>query len=165
MLTARQFEMIGRVTIAFNGIEAIIEFYGPMFVYGTISDGASLALGAKAKIEEKYNFKWKLKSLTSILNSLAENHSELSPMIDALLEMLKRAGNLSDERNQIVHGHVVVDPGSQHFVLKGKGSTINASEERLESLVAEVSGFVDVFGLACYELYTALSLQRGYSYS
>jgi hypothetical protein len=164
MFTVRQFELIGRMTIAFNNLEAIIVDYAPTFVLGPISVGRSLATLAKAYLDKQRTFSQKLECLKTILKGLPDDDKEITRHIEVILKSLPRAKHFARRRNEIVHSEIAFDAANHRFVLQNREGMIESGEKALSMLVDELSDFVDVFCVSCNDLYAVLSDKRGYHF-
>jgi len=164
MLTTRQFELIGRMTIAYNDLEAIIVNYVPTFVLGPMEIGQSLAELAKTYVGKQHTFAKKSECMKTILKALPDDYEEITPHIKSVLGSLTRAKDFARRRNEIVHGEIDFDEANNQFVLRNREGRVDSSEETLNQLVNELSQFVDEFRLSCNDLYTVLSEKRGYHF-
>ena len=98
MLTPSQYEAVGRLTLAFNDIEFVIETY-TAFLIGS----PEYAVGEW--LAEQGLFQQKADRLAGVLKSIIAERPILEPLTSAIIDQLKQARNLAEERNKVCPRH------------------------------------------------------------
>lgn len=100
MLTLKQYEAVGRLTLAFNDIEFVIETYTTFFI-------GSPEYAVSEWLAEKGMFQQKVERLESVLKALVIERPLLESAIKTIMDHLQQAKELASQRNLYVHAMVV----------------------------------------------------------
>jgi hypothetical protein len=146
MLSSKQYETIGRLTIGFNEIEFLVEIYIVNFLGAT-----EFAIGEMIASREKF-FRHRTDLLEAILKVIADQYKFLSPQVSAVQNYISQARRLADKRNGIVHGLLIPDNRSGRPSLRFKNKDVVWDEAALEKLLTDLSKLTDDLSDACYAL-------------
>ena len=116
-LTPQQYEAIGRLTLAFNGIEYWLESYMPYLVGVPELSVGYLML-------EEGTFGRKADRFRSIIQAMGKDRPVCSNRVQALEKLLAEAKDLAQKRNEYVHALVVQDFKTKEVKLRIKGTTV-----------------------------------------
>lgn len=146
MLTAKQFEAIGRLTIAFNEVENVFEAYIARLI-GAQERGVSLLLAGEG------TFRHKAARFRAILERLPEDHSDLVYVqIRAVLQLVRQAEELAIERNKYVHASITYDIAKNETTLLSRERTISCDEKAICEVAAKAWAIVGELHEECGEL-------------
>lgn len=136
MLTAQQYEAIGRFALAFNEIEYFLEAYVEQFL-GTPDWAVACVLG------EEGVFSNKLCRFKRVLSAIAKEHPALKSATEAAEKLAKEAGELSKKRNKYIHALVVEDTRTKQTSLRVKGTVTPFNEAEVAGLTAQAQGLAE----------------------
>ena len=153
MLTAQQYEAIGRFALAFNEIEYFLEAYVAQFL-GT----PNWAVGSV--LAEEGFFANKLSRFTTVLSAIAKEYPALESAAKAALELAKEARELSKKRNKYIHALVVEDTRTKQTSLRVKGTVTPFNQAEVASLTAQAQGLAEKLNEASANVLIMLDEQR-----
>ena len=134
MLTAKQYEGIGRFTIAFNEIDLIVTTYLPLVVkysnYKTLQSQKTLS-----------TFHARSNALRKVLNAVSTADLVAGAYAQNVLNFLDMADAVSQKRNGYVHAIASIDIATNARILQIRGKDEVPDEEKIFNLANE-SGFV-----------------------
>jgi hypothetical protein len=99
-LSKDQYEAIGRLAIAVNEFEAVIDACLEQFVFAKIGSIGALAFNENRGISQKRDL------LAAIAKSLIKSHPSVKTKAEALLTALPRCKDLIAKRNSVVHAQI-----------------------------------------------------------
>jgi len=155
MLTEQQLAAIGRLTLAFNQVEIVIDAYAGGLL------GAIEVRVAQFILDREQNITRKVSLLAGILEALLKEHPSLAEATKKAKDALQKVGNLAVRRNDIVHSLEFTDP-------KGEGALFNkwkwiqpaCDVSSLDALAAETKAVAMSIGSACADLQRKLDRAR-----
>ena len=106
-LTEKDYEGIGRLTLAFNELEFVIEEY-----FARILDAPEASVSKL--LAEEDQFSRKVARFIAVLESISEEYAdqEVKVGVDIIIGFLREAKALASKRNEYVHAVVVDDFGT-----------------------------------------------------
>jgi hypothetical protein len=102
-LTSKEYEAVGKLALAFNEVEAVIDDYLPSII------GAPEWRVAEFFAARDEGFVRKTDRLSAVVKRIEEHFGALRYITDAVLNLLKEAKELAARRNEYVHAVVVFD--------------------------------------------------------
>lgn len=156
MLTPKQFEAIGRLTLAFNELEDIIEAYYASLL-GTPEYSVALAIA-----EEEF-FAKKIEKLRTVAKAYSDAYpeSDISKQAKVVFELLSKAQSIGKRRNEYVHAKVMAAGPDGETRLKIKRSIEKTCNElEILALVGEISNLLEPLSHECFELLEAILCAR-----
>lgn len=102
-LSSEQYEAVGKLALAFNNVEAVIDEYLPLII------GAPEWRVAEFVAGRDEGFNRKAGRLAMVVRLIAEHFAPLGYITDSITNLLKEATTLATNRNQYVHALVVFD--------------------------------------------------------
>lgn len=138
MLTAGQYEAVGRFTPTFNQFEAAMETYAPL-LGGTPATGIML-FGARLEWFEK------------ILRAVGDDPDVVSCQVGLVRKLLDNAKRLSKKRNEYVHALVLHDFATNETRLRIKGAETVCDEAEVRNHAAVAAWVAHQFCLECEKL-------------
>jgi hypothetical protein len=153
MLTPQQFEAIGRLTLAFNDIEYMIEVY-LAHMLGTPEWSVSVL------IAEEEQFGKKAERFKRVLREIAEERPQIETRINLVLGLIAKAKELADNRNKYVHALVVHDFATNQAKLRMRREEIMCDEQKITDLAMQASDLAEQINTQCGELHEALEFAR-----
>ena len=137
MLTAAQYEAIGRFALAFNEIEFLLEVYIEQFL-GTPEWAVASVLAKEG------GFSNKLHRFKKVLSAIAAKHPALKVDTDIVSAITNEAQQVADKRNQYVHALVVEDLRTKQANLLIKGNPpAPFNDKEIAALIAKAQGLAD----------------------
>jgi hypothetical protein len=128
-LSARQYELIGRMTLSFNLIERMIEM-GLMIIFTMPEGRVATRLACDGTFNNKAN------RFLRCLKDIAEEYPAMPPM-KAIEELVHAAKKLAERRNKYVHARVVVgDWVTQEKKLEMREEIVAVDEKDISDLVS-----------------------------
>lgn len=120
MITDKEYEAIGRLALSFNEIESVLDNFSAALI-GAREWKVSELLG-----NYRGDFGRKVDRFKGIVEAIAAERSVGAPSAHSILDLLKKAKMLAEQRNKYIHAVVVVDPKSKHSH-QGAGTKISHS--------------------------------------
>lgn len=146
MLTPKQYEAIGRITLGFNELEEVIEDYLASFIE---SQEAEVALCIAA--EDLFNRK--IDRLRKLIKALCIVYPAMSEQAEKVVQMFGKAKAFATKRNNYVHAYVTEDNQTKRPMLRfRKSQPVACDEEELNTLATEMRGFAADLSYQCFEL-------------
>jgi hypothetical protein len=137
VLKDKEYEAIGRLALAFNEVETVIDEYCP-HILGASEWGVATALWDK-----KAGFDRKADRFASIVTAIAEHYGPLKGFTDPIIELLKSAKTLADKRNQYVHAVVFVNYEKNETLMMVRGNAQPCDEVGIRTLATEAVNLAD----------------------
>jgi hypothetical protein len=132
MLTPRQYEGIGRFTIAFNEIDEVVKVYFPLVVQYS-----------KCTLPPPHDALRKFHARSVALRKALEAASAVDPLAGAhaagILSFLDMANTIAAKRNQYVHAVAFIDFTTNTRMLQMKSGAAPPDEKQIFDLAAEAS--------------------------
>lgn len=153
MLTAQQYEAIGRFALAFNEIEYFLEAYVEQFL-GTPDWAVASALA------EEGVFSNKLRRFRKVLSAIAKGHPALKSATEAADKLAKEAEKLAEKRNDYIHALVVEDFRTKQTSLRLKGTVTPFNGAEVAGLTAQAQGLAEKLNEASANVLFMLDEQR-----
>jgi len=132
MLTPKQFESIGRLTLAFNEIEEMISIYLPYILQNPEWNVSLL-------IAEGETFSRKLEFFKKVLAAIADERPIAEVQTKAVQDLLDKAKRIADKRNYYVHAIGFIDFTKNERMLRSKRGVSPVDESEIFTLAAEAS--------------------------
>ena len=154
MLTSEQYEAVGRLAVAFNDIEFMIEVYIAN-VLDTPEWKQSVFLA-----EREFGFAKKRTLLKNLLEIAEAEYPLLKPHIETVNLLLSKAAEIASKRNEHVHGLAVTDNISKEVVRRYKGIEKPCDADAIKALASEASKLAEQLNLACLEVVMRLVRAR-----
>ncbi|MGP8186765.1 MAG: hypothetical protein ACLQKY_11905 [Terracidiphilus sp.] len=130
MLTARQYEGIGRFTIAFNEIDVVVKVYLPLVVQYS-----------KCTLPPPHNAPWNFRARSVALRVALEAASASDPLASAcaasILTFLDMADVIAAKRNQYVHAVAFIDFTTNTRMLQMRNGAAPPDEKQIFDLANE----------------------------
>jgi hypothetical protein len=130
MLTSRQYEGIGRFTIAFNEIDEVVKAYLPLVMQYS-----------KCTLPPPHDAPRKFHARSVALRKALELASAVDPLAGAyavgILKFLDMANNIAAKRNQYVHAVAFIDFTTNTRMLQMKSGAAPPDEKQIFDLAAE----------------------------
>jgi hypothetical protein len=156
MLSQEQFAAVGRLTLAFNRVEVVIDGYAGLLL-GTTEPSV-----ARFTVEREPNVTRKVSLLSGIIKAVLSEHPGLAETAGKAMIVLRKVAPLADRRNSIVHSLVATDEqGNAVLFNKWKRVTPNCDVESLDALAAEAAALELSILIACGDLERELLSKRG----
>src|SRR5258708_27509171 len=103
MLTAKQYEVIGRLALAFNEIDEMIDMYLP-YILGNPEWSVSLLMS-----DRSLSFNRKADFFRRVLLAIVEERPILEVQLKAVVDLLDKGKRLAEKRNGYVHSIGFID--------------------------------------------------------
>jgi hypothetical protein len=116
MLTSSQYEAIGHLTIAFNGIEYVLDIWSSSLI-GIEEPMVSQFLATGVSDQKFFR---KLEFFKGLIAAIVTDYHSIGHLADPIEGYLADAKKLSEDRNRIVHAFVVVDSKATKLYSRGK---------------------------------------------
>ncbi len=150
MLTSKQYELVGRLTIHFNDLETAIEI-----CVVNLMGAESLTIALRV-VQSQRNFDGKLRLLSEILKAMDGESEPTSVAAKGVAQQLVEAKAVADERNKVIHSRVHEERRSGETFLRNAGYHI-VSDEMLSQLIERI----DAAKLALYLHHNRLVAELG----
>lgn len=150
MLTAKQYEAVGRLTITFNDIDQMLDMWLPDILGNPEPSVAFLIAGNEMFFKRKIEFSKKL------LKAILDDQSAAKPEIDAVSELLEKAKALNGQRNQYVHSVAFVDYKERRRKLRTDKGVIECNEDEVMALADKAGDITVKLSQAFQKLQTIL---------
>jgi hypothetical protein len=150
MLTAEQFEAIGRLTIAFNEIEHLLDMYLPDILGNPEPSVAFLIAEAQSSVSRKIEF------LKKLLEEISRDRPAAQSEITTVVGLLDKAKELSGRRNDYVHAFAFVDFKAKKRNLRTKKGVIECNANEILAVANEMDLFTVPLSQALHDLKTVL---------
>ncbi|MGA2878590.1 MAG: hypothetical protein ABSG13_06535 [Bryobacteraceae bacterium] len=158
MLTEKQYELIGRITIAFNGIDFVMFLYTNHFL-GTYEIEIAERIG-----QSLFRFfAQRSRLFETVLTEVALRYPDLGTLIDAVKEAATEAEVVNKERTRIVHG-LLIPSSTGTSTLRHGNAPVPCSEAELSDVLQRVRAVEDNLTFACEDLREALNAKRPFSH-
>jgi hypothetical protein len=145
MLTPKQYEAVGKLTLGFNEIEYAFEMY-IAHLLGAPEWGVSVLLAGEG------TFRHKAERFDHILHVIADERPAFHAQIEPIRQWVKRAKQLAEKRNEYVHALVVHDFQTNETRLRIKGTDTICNEAEINFLAVEMAVLVDQMHTHCGDL-------------
>jgi dGTP triphosphohydrolase len=154
MLKAAQYEAIGRLTLAFNEIEYVIDDWCPHFI-GAAEWSVSVFLA-----QTENTFQHKADRFKQIIEAIAKDQPLTHPNTETIESLLKKAKCVAGNRNKYVHSLVKMDFETKSPKLMNKGKETPCDERVITDLATEASYLAHHLEDECAELLAMLAELR-----
>lgn len=155
MLSPEQFAAIGRLTLAFNRVEAVIDGYAGLLV------GAREASVAGFILEREQGVTRKVSLLAGIIKAVLSEHPGLAEIAGKAISVLQKVNPLAERRNSIVHSLVAMDKqGNPVLFNKWKKEAPKCDVESLNALAKDAEDIAMSIFIACGDLERELLSKR-----
>jgi len=145
MLTAKQYEGIGRFTIAFNEIDQAIEVYLPLVV-----KYAQCTLQAVHR--KPRTFHARVSAFRAALELAAAGNEIAAAYSTGILKLLDRAEAIAATRNQYVHAVAFIDFQTNMRMLQMRSGDAAPDEKQITDLAMESAWLARHFADECEAL-------------
>jgi hypothetical protein len=135
MLSPKQFEALGRLTLAFNHIESAFETCAMVLLSPN-----EFAIG-RAVVKEG-TFQNKANRLRRILDALCTEDNPVRIFADPICEIIDKAKKLADERNGYVHALIDHDFRENKTWLRVRGRRVACDESAMLDLAHQMGALV-----------------------
>lgn len=153
MLTSRQFEAIGRLTLAFNEIDETIGVYLP-FIVQCPERGVSCLLVKNETFSRRVDF------FKNVLDEIAAERPIAVPNIVIVRNLLDQAIEISKRRNHFAHAVAFIDHGKNERMLRTKKGEFPVVEQDIFDLASEAYSVANRLIESCDELAAILASLR-----
>jgi hypothetical protein len=143
MLTPKQYESLGMLSLTFNHLEDIIERLIAYYLSGDTGSRLVKTVAAEG------NFSQKASRFGRLVRAVREDHPELAAEIDEVREVLTNAIQVAEKRNAYMHALTTHDwhKGETRLIIKGVEAVCD--EEEIIRLDREIMGVqVQLFSAA-----------------
>ena len=154
MLSPKQYEAIGRLALAFNGIEQMLDMYLPDML-GNPEVSLAFALAERATSTAR-----KIEFLRKVLQAILRDRPPVQPEISAVLALLERAKILSQRRNEYIHAFAFVDYEKRKRMLRTKNQLIECNEQEIMDLANEADDLRMYLSQSLHKLQVLLMKMR-----
>ncbi|HEY1501204.1 MAG TPA: hypothetical protein VGF88_16645 [Acidobacteriaceae bacterium] len=145
MLTSRQYEAIGRLTILFNEIDEILTVYLPLILqFGKFDPRQGLG--------SERTFHARARAMQQVLAIAAESDQIAAIHVSGILPLLERSLQLSAQRNELVHAVVFMDFARNERLLRTRRGEAAPDEALILDLGTEAAWTARQLADACEEL-------------
>ncbi len=145
MLTAKQYETIGRLTILFNEIDEAVKMYLPLIArYSRYT--LPLSYG------EQSRFRMRADIFRKALNSAAEADLLAAAYADTVLKFLNTADKVATKRNEYVHAVVFIDWQTNTRMLQMRSGIVVPDAEQICDLAKEAAFVAWMLAESCESL-------------
>jgi hypothetical protein len=154
MLTPEQYEAVGRITLAFNEIEFMVEAYLAHIIDSPEKNVSQFLAGSDQIFKKTQRF-------DKILKLIEKEYSALAKQVQIVRDLLRRALALAEERNGYVHALIVQDFGTRETKLRirGKGE-VACNVAELHRLAEEMTRLANELDIQCFLLSDWLAHER-----
>jgi hypothetical protein len=122
MLTASQYEPIGRLTLAFNEVDFMVESYFAHFL-ATPEPPVSILIAGEDQIYRK------AERFRDVLKAMVAHRAELVDVAGTVIGLLETTKSLAKKRNDYVHALVVENYGTRETRIRIKKSDERVCDE------------------------------------
>lgn len=149
-LSSKQYEAIGRMALAFNDLEDVLETYLVALLW-------THELGVSWLLAEEGSFYQKTERVKRILREISVERQGLDARIQTIIRLLGQARGLAQRRNDYVHAMVVRDIQTKDIRLRMRGGTFTACDEKeINDLTEQLKALWNELMEAYVELMTVL---------
>jgi hypothetical protein len=145
MLTAKQYEGIGRFTIAFNEIDQVVEVYLSLVV-----KYAQCTLPAVHR--KPRTFHARVSAFRAALELASAGNEIAAAYSTGILKLLDRAEAIAATRNQYVHAVAFIDFQTNTRMLQMRSGDVAPDEKQITDLAMESAWFARHFAEECEAL-------------
>ena len=153
MLTAKQFEAIGRVALLFNQIEWACERWYAA-ILGVPEMDVAIALS------EEGMFTAKVDRLTKLFSALDKQWPDIKAAVAGAKPLLTEAKALAGERNRYVHALMIFDPKTAQTRLRRKKENVPGDLPAIERVGAKAYALDHNLNSALYSVFLAVEKAR-----
>ena len=153
MLKDKQFEAFGRITLAFNHIESVIQGYTAILL-----TPEELSIGWA--VAEDGTFQNKASRLKRILDAICREYPTLEAFAAPILAKLIEAKKLAETRNGYVHALIDHDFGKNETWLRVRNKRVACDEKAMFLLSGQMSTLVWQLGNDVDKLFVQLQRAR-----
>jgi hypothetical protein len=145
MLTARQYEGIGRFTIAFNEIDEVLKAYLPL-----------VAQYSKCTLPPPHNAPWTFHRRAVAFRKVLESASASDELVGAyagkILHILDMANAIAARRNEYVHAVAFIDFTTNTRMLQMRSGNAPPDEKQIFDLGSEAAFVASILAEECEAL-------------
>jgi hypothetical protein len=135
MLTGKQFEAIGRLTLGSNDLEAVIDTYLP-YILQNPEWSVCLLMADKGQ-----RFSEKIERFIKVLTAILEERPIAESQINSVIGLLAKAKQIAIKRNEYVHSVAYIDFRVNKRMIRNKKGTATIDENQILQL-AEEAGYI-----------------------
>jgi hypothetical protein len=147
MLTPKQYESLGILSLTFNHLEDMLERIIECYLSGGTHSRLVKAVAAEG------NFSQKAARFRRLLRAFREDHPELAAEIDVVRGFLTDATQVAEKRNAYMHALATYDVYKDETRLIIKGVETVCDEEEIIRLDREIMGVHAQLGSTAFELF------------
>jgi len=145
MLSPRQYEAIGRLTVAFNEIDAVVEAYLPLIPqFGGFT--------APAGLGRERSFSHRLRTFRKVLELASDGDPVAGAYCGGISQVLDKCEKVSVKRNEYAHGVAIIDFVRNKTLLKTRSGDIAPDEKSIVESAAEAAFWASRLADECEEL-------------
>ena len=146
MLTQNQYEAIGRLALAFNEIDQMLDMYLPDILGNPEPTVAFFVAESQNFAARKIDF------FKNLLKAILRDRPTAQAEILTVLALLDKAKAFSGQRNDYIHAFAFVDWKARKQNLRMKNRVVECNEEEIMTLAFEMSELTVPLSHALYEL-------------
>jgi hypothetical protein len=150
MLTAKQYEAIGRMTLAFNGIEQLLDMYLPDILGNPEPSVAYLVAEKQHSATRKMDF------LRELLEVICGDRPTVQAEAATVRDLLEKTKEFGRRRNEYVHSYAFIDYKARKRMLRSKKEVIECNEKDITDLATEMDDITVPLSQALHKLMTVL---------
>ena len=135
MLTGKQFEAIGRLTLGSNDIETMLDTYLP-YILQNPEWSVCLLMADKGQ-----RFGDKIERFIKVLKAILEERPIAGSQINSVIGLLEKAKHIAKKRNEFVHSVGYIDFRVNKRMIRNKQGTSPIDENEILHL-AEEAGYI-----------------------
>ena len=139
MLTAEQYQAIGRLTIEFNDLEFAVEISIANLI-GTEQWSQSLFLA-----EREFGFDRKCQLFIGLLKVLEDDDSSLSQGVKDIRKHIDQALLIAKKRNSCVHGMALSQTQGKKFKMRHRGEDREYDADEIKQIADEANSLFERF--------------------
>ena len=135
MLTGKQFEAIGRLTLGFNELETVLDTCLP-YILQNPEWSVCLLMADKG-----HRFSDKIERFIKVLKAILEERPIAESRIKSVTSLLAKAKHIATKRNEYVHSVAYIDFRVNKRMIRNKKGTTTIDENEILQL-AEEAGYI-----------------------
>lgn len=136
-LTNEQYEAIGRLSISVNEIDYVIGEILRLFLSAKVETVGELYLNRDRLLGQKRDM------LRKVIAEVASRFPQTVTSAEAARSTLFLIETLANDRNNLIHGQLVIDHATKTAQLRSKGTIVPSDAKRINSLALDAKRLAD----------------------
>jgi len=145
-LTNEQYEAIGRLSISVNDIEYVVGEMLRYFLSAKVDTVGELYLKRDRLLSQKRDM------LKKVITEVSNSFPHIAASADAAKSTLLQIDRLATDRNNLIHGQLIIDCATKTAQLQSKGAIVPSGAAHINSLAVKAKQLADDLVIHCGEI-------------